>query len=447
MNRETITKNYERALVGTLAAYLMHGGKAKQVAAVLSWFKAEFIFDALLVAAWKVIVKLSEVQGPVTPDTLVGGLLKLKTTVEPTAVLEIGKILLEYDGLSVHLEFYAREVYESWRKREASEGAADASHELRSTIRDTDSILDDLSEYSSKYGPNPMDRIQDTNAIYAAMLDEIEHPDEQRDDKLPTGLMDLDVKLDGGLSGGSVTQVGARTSQGKTTFLGHVAANVGIEDRKPVVYFSLEMNKRELIERWCKWLCKKEVLEPSDRAAAIDKMKHQSRIEIYDDPSSIGQIESIVRSHVGHEHDTALVVVDYLQLVRSDSRKHGNREQEVADVSRRLKQLASETQLPILVACQLSRAAEQAPKPMLSHMRESGAIEQDANIVLLLDPFVRDEEGKYPAMTNPDKSSYARLDIAKNRNGRKGEVVTVWNKAWYRYELFSQYSEFDEWAP
>ena len=246
---------------------------------------------------------------------------------------------------------------------------------------------------------------------------------------VPTGFSELDYKT-AGLHGSELILVAARPAMGKTAFALNIATNAALRGNAPVAIFSLEMSKDQLVNRI---LCSEAMvdsnkvrtgkLEEDDwvkLAGAIGPLS-ESEIFIDDTPGiSVMEIRTKCRK-LKMEKNIGLVVIDYLQLVQGSNKRVGSREQEISEISRSLKILAKELNVPVIALSQLSRAVEQRPdhRPMLSDLRESGAIEQDADIVLFLyrDDYYNKES---------EKKDIAEVIIAKQRGGSTGTVELLW---------------------
>ena len=245
---------------------------------------------------------------------------------------------------------------------------------------------------------------------------------------VPTGFKDLD-ELTSGLQKGELIVIGGRPSMGKTAFALNIAQHVGIELREPVAVFSLEMAKEQLAFRM---LCAEAMVNSSSvRKGIIPKedwhklTSAASRLTdapiFIDDSSSISVLELRAKARrLKMEHGLSLAIVDYLQLMRGRG-SFERREQEISEISRSLKALAKELNVPVVAVSQLNRSVEQRrpPRPILADLRESGAIEQDADVILFL---YRDEIYN---KDNPANRGEAEIDIAKQRNGPAGETVKL----------------------
>ena len=246
---------------------------------------------------------------------------------------------------------------------------------------------------------------------------------------VPTGFTELDYKT-AGLHGSELILVAARPAMGKTAFALNIAANAALRGNAPVAIFSLEMSKDQLVNRI---LCSEAMvdsnkvrtgkLEEDDWVKLAGAIGPLSETEIYiDDTPGITVMEIRTKCRkLKMEKDIGLVVIDYLQLVQGSNKRGGSREQEISEISRSLKILAKEINVPVIALSQLSRAVEQRPdhRPMLSDLRESGAIEQDADIVMFLyrDDYYNKES---------EKKDIAEVIIAKQRGGSTGTVELLW---------------------
>lgn len=246
---------------------------------------------------------------------------------------------------------------------------------------------------------------------------------------IPTGFTDLDYKM-AGLQPSDLVLIAARPSMGKTAFVLNVAQNVCFKQKRSAIIFSLEMSKEQLVNRLLS-------LESHVEASAIrsgnvtDKdweglvegasVIGESQLLIDDTPGiSIGELRSKCRKYK-LQHDIQVVIIDYLQLMSGNGRNSDSRQQEISEISRSLKGLARELNVPVIALSQLSRAVEKRDdhRPMLSDLRESGAIEQDADVVMFL---YRDDY--YNKET--EKKNIAEVIIAKQRNGPIGTTELVW---------------------
>ena len=246
---------------------------------------------------------------------------------------------------------------------------------------------------------------------------------------VPSGFTDLDYRT-AGFHGSELILIAARPAMGKTAFALNIASNAALRANVPVAVFSLEMSKEQLVNRILSSesmvdsnKIRTGKLEEDDWSKLAETIGPLSEGEMYIDDTpgiSITEIRAKCRK-LKIEKNIGLVVIDYLQLIQGTGKRNGSREQEISEISRSLKILAKELDVPVIALSQLSRAAEQRPdhRPMLSDLRESGAIEQDADIVMFLyrdDYYNQDSE----------KKNIAEVIIAKHRGGSTGTVELLW---------------------
>ena len=244
-----------------------------------------------------------------------------------------------------------------------------------------------------------------------------------------SGFRDLD-KITSGFQKGDLIILAARPAMGKTAFALNLAHNAAYKAEEPVAIFSLEMPAEQLVQRV---ICSMGGIEGSSmRTGEILKTnankyyaaaERVSKCNMYIDDSPGIKINDIVAKSrkLKSEHGLRMIVIDYLQLITTASKNKENRQQEVSEISRTLKALARELEVPVISLSQLSRSVEQRPnkRPMMSDLRESGAIEQDADVVMFIyrdDYYNKDSENK----------NIAEIIIAKQRNGPIGTVNLVW---------------------
>ena len=261
---------------------------------------------------------------------------------------------------------------------------------------------------------------------------------------VPTGFADLDYKT-AGLHNSDLVLIAARPAMGKSAFALNIATYAAINTKKPVVIFNLEMSKEQLVNRM---LCSEAMVDSNKvRTGKIDEEDwiklatalgplSEAPIYIDDTPGiSVAEIRAKCRK-LKLEKNIGLVVIDYLQLIQGSGKRNASREQEISEISRSLKILAKELDVPVIALSQLSRAAEarQDHRPMLSDLRESGAIEQDADIVMFL---YRDD------YYNPDseKKNIAEVILAKHRAGSTGTVELLWMGNYTKFANLDKYRE------
>lgn len=260
---------------------------------------------------------------------------------------------------------------------------------------------------------------------------------------VPTGLVDLDNKL-AGLQNSDLILIAARPGMGKTSLALNIAQYASIKKGIPTAIFSLEMSKEQLVNRI---ICSEALvdsgkvktgkLDANEWVRIAEVIGPISSSPLYVDDTAgttVMEIRAKCRK-LKLEHDIGLVVIDYLQLIQGSGRSE-NRQQEVSEMSRSLKILAKDLNIPVVCLSQLSRAPEarSSHRPILSDLRESGAIEQDADIVLFI---YRHMEG-----SDEEPSNTAELIIAKHRNGATGNIETLWLGEYTKF--VNKENEFDD---
>src|SRR5438477_4011204 len=257
-----------------------------------------------------------------------------------------------------------------------------------------------------------------------------------------TGFRDLD-KLTSGLHSSEMIVIAARPSMGKTALAMNIAEHAAIEVKLPVAIFSLEMSAQQLVQRMLCSRARVNLAKTRDgflAEADFPKLTHaasklaEAKIFI-DDSAGLSILELRAKARrLKAQQDLQLIIVDYLQLLRSTSRRaQDNRQLEISEISAGLKGLAKELKIPVIVVAQLNRQPEQRTggKPRLSDLRESGSIEQDADLVgLLVRPEIYEEDEEARA----EKAGEAELIIAKQRNGPVGEILLTFLKEFTRFE-------------
>jgi len=266
----------------------------------------------------------------------------------------------------------------------------------------------------------------------------------QRDDPItgvPTGFADFD-ELTSGLQRSDLVIIAGRPSMGKTTFAMNIAEHAAIKGRRPVAVFSMEMPGEQLAMRMMSSLGRIDQhkvrtgrLDDDDWARLTSAMGILADAPIFiDDTPALTPTDLRARARrISREHGLGMIVIDYLQLMQGPSHAAENRATEISEISRSLKALAKELDVPVIALSQLNRSLEQRPnkRPVMSDLRESGAIEQDADVIVFI---YRDEVYKEDS---PDKGT-AEIIIGKQRNGPIGTV---------RLAFLGQYTRFENLAP
>lgn len=335
---------------------------------------------------------------------------------------------------SGNIEYYAKIVQEKAVKRaliNAGSEIVSFGYDLNPIDESLDQAESLIFDIASQKATKDMLHVRD---LVLQSYEKIEYRYNHRDELIgiPTGFYDLDA-MTNGLQRSDLIIIAARPSMGKTAFVLNIAQNVAVRAKTPVAVFSLEMSKEQLVQRM---LCSEaEVdtqrlrtgnMQSKDWKDLGNAMNEFAEAPIYIDDTagcSLTDIRAKCRRLKMEEKDLGLVVIDYLQLMEGTGKE--DRIQQISSISRGLKTLARELDVPIIALSQLSRAVEQRKdrRPMLSDLRESGAIEQDADIVMFIyrdDYYSREEGDETPKPTG--KEGKADIIIAKQRNGPVGTV-------------------------
>ncbi len=336
---------------------------------------------------------------------------------------------------SANIEYYAKIVQEKAIKR----SLINAGSEIVSLGYDVNPTDDSLNmaeklifDIASRKATKDMSHIKD---LVLTSYEKIEYRYNHRDELtgIPTGFYELD-EMTSGLQRSDLIILAARPSMGKTAFALNIAQNVAIKAKIPVAIFSLEMSKEQLVQRM---LCSEaEVdsqkirtgnMQRKDWDKLASAMSDISDAPVYIDDTggcTLTDIRAKCRRLMMEEKQLGLIVIDYLQLMEGVGKE--DRIQQISAISRGLKTLARELDVPVIALSQLSRAVEQRKdrRPMLSDLRESGAIEQDADIVMFIyrDDYYNREEGDDDAPKATGKEGKSDIIIAKQRNGPVGSV-------------------------
>lgn len=380
----------------------------------------QFIFSA--------IISLFEQQQPVDVVTLKNALTKEGTLKKIGGVSYLSD-LINTVPTAAYVEHYANIIKGFYTKRKMIELSSKMVEEAFEDTGDVKMLLDHAESQIFALSQEHMHR--DFIQLKEILTQSFERLEEFGRDGgnsmrgVPTGYTDLDNKLSG-MQASNLVILAARPGVGKTSFALNIALNVATKHKMPVGFFSLEMSKEELVDRLLvgqadidAWRLKTGRLSDDDMKRLTEAMGDLAEAPIFIDDtpgSTILEMRTKARK-LKAEHDLKMIIVDYLQLADA-GRKMESRVQEVSFVSQGLKNLARELRIPVLALSQLSRAVEQrnVKKPQLADLRESGAIEQDADVVM----FIYQEE-ETEDLLDPNKRNM-KLLIAKHRNGPVGEI-------------------------
>ncbi len=386
------------------------------ITAVADLLKPDFFYSQNHGLIYRVMVELFEDREPIDLLTVSDKLKKQRVLTKVGGSAYLSE-LTEKVPTAAHANKYARLIKEAYTKREMISLSSVLGEMAFDESKQVDSILDSVEQKIFSLSQTHMK--QSFVHVKEALADSFERLDELHKAAgglrgVATGFVDIDHTL-AGLQPSNMIILAARPGMGKTALALNMAQNVAVQLNQPVGFFSLEMSKEELIDRLLvaqadidAWKLKTGRLGDEEYGRLSDAMGILAEAPIFiDDTPGASLLEMRTKARrLMHERGLKLVIVDYLTLVQP-SRRMDNRVQEVAEISQGLKNLARELKVPVLVVAQLNRAVEHrgSAQPQLADLRDSGAIEQDADVVMFL--------------YREDKEDFenVKLNIAKHRNG------------------------------
>lgn len=376
------------------------------------------------------MVEINDMGDPVDVITL-SNKLKEKNVPPEISSLEFVGALVAAVPTSANIKYYANIVSEKSTLRKLIKANDEISSVCYAGTKPVDEILDDTEKtiFNIVQKKNS-EELTPINRVVMNALSTIEKASKTKGNVtgIPTGFIDLDY-MTAGMHPSDLVLIAARPAMGKTAFVLNIAQHVAFKQDKSVVIFSLEMSKEQLINRM--FSLESGVNASNLRTGQLNDQEWERLIEsagviskskllIDDTPGiTVRELQSKCRK-LKMENDLSMIIIDYLQLM-SGSGKSESRQNEISEISRALKGLARELNVPVLALSQLSRAVEQRPdhRPMLSDLRESGAIEQDADIVM----FIYRDDYYHP---DTDRKGISEIIVAKQRSGSIGTVELVW---------------------
>lgn len=398
------------------------------MAEVLVLLKPDDFYEQRHQTIFQAMSDLYDQHRPIDLRTLTAELKKQKKLKEVGG----GPYLVELSNfvpVAAHAKAYAEIVERAATRRKLIK----AGHNIAEKAYDEDANVDDLVGEAEKELFEVSDKIvkSDYVAMDQLLADAMERIAELQKNKgalrgLKTGFADLDKKT-AGFQKGDLIIVGARPAMGKTTFAQNLAYNIANINKRGVLFFSMEMAANEIVDRMISdiadvdnWRMRTGNLSDEEFSRIGDALGEIDELPIYIDDTSaltMAEMRNKARRAV-HDHDIGIVLVDYLQLMTGSSRYAGNRVQELTEISRGLKVLARELEIPVVALAQLSRnvTGRDDPRPVLSDIRDSGSIEQDADLVMFLhrpDYYKKPEE---------EDTNITELLIRKHRHGAIGLI-------------------------
>lgn len=373
------------------------------------------------------MVKLYQKHSPVDLLTL-GNELRASNSLEEIGGPEYLGELTNYVPSAAHAVEYANIVREAAIRRNLTKAGESIASLAYKSDEDVQAILSQAE--ANLYSVSESSQQGDMESLESLLGDAFEKMTylHQHKDKLrgvQTGFKDLD-KMTAGLQKSDLIILAARPAMGKSTLAQNIAFNVAMREKKTVLFFSLEMSNAQVVDRMISeasgvdsWNIRTGNLTQDDFSKISDAMGEMSEIPIkFEDKPGMTVLEMKVKAQrEAHKAPLGLIIVDYLQLMSGSKNYGDNRVQEISEISRGLKLIARELDVPVIALSQLSRSVESRPdkRPMLSDLRESGSIEQDADIVM----FVYREDYYNP---DTERKHITDLIIGKHRNGPVGTI-------------------------
>ena len=422
------------------------------VLSVIDILKPECFYKEIHQKIFKAILDLSTKQEPIDLLTVTETLRKNDCIEEVGGPYYITQLTLKVAS-AAHVEFHGRIIAQKYIQRELIRVSGEIQNMAFDDSKDVDELLDfsESSIFKVAEG-NIKKEVQPVNVLIKEAIHQIQEAG-KRDDHLsgvPSGFTKLD-RITSGWQKSDLIIIAARPSMGKTALVLSMARNIAVEHKRGVAVFSLEMSSLQLVNRL---ICSETEL-PSDRIRngrlnniEWEQLDHKikslidSPIYIDDTPAiSVYELRAKLR-RLTQKYQIDIVVVDYLQLMTCNVDIRGSREQEVSHISRSLKVIAKELNIPIIALSQLNRSVEVrsgTKRPQLSDLRESGAIEQDADLVLFIHRpekygFIEDEDGN-------SLRGIAEIIVAKHRNGALGDIHLRFK------DEFAKFIDLDEMEP
>ncbi|MEA4846817.1 MAG: replicative DNA helicase [Clostridiaceae bacterium] len=357
--------------------------------------------------------------------------LKTRNTLEAVGGITFLTNLMDAVPTTYNIKYYAKIVEDKSLLRKLIKSSTDIIQKSYQAADDIGEIIDDAEKGIFNISLNRSSQgfihLKDILNVNFDKIEEL-YLNKGRITGVPTGFSDLDNKLSG-LQKSDLILIAARPSMGKSSFMMNIVQHAAVREKVTTAIFSLEMSKEQLTQRL---LCSEALIDAHRlRIGDINEdewvklaraMGPLSEAPIYiDDTPSISITEMRAKSRrLKLEHNLGLIVIDYLQLMQGNGRAE-SRQQEISEISRSLKALAREINVPVVALSQLSRAPEMRAdhRPILSDLRESGAIEQDADVVM----FLYRDEYYHP---DTEKKNIGEINISKQRNGPTGTIELVW---------------------
>lgn len=408
--------------------------------------KPECFYENKHKLIYTAVVDLASKQEPIDMLTVTEQLRRNGTIDEVGGPFYIAQLTSKVAS-AAHIEYHARIIAQKYLARELIMFSSNVQNKAFDDTQDVDDLMQEaegkLFEISQR---NVKKDVTQINPVIKEALDNLQIAANRKEglSGLQTGFDDLD-KMTSGWQNSDLIIIAARPAMGKTAFVLSMAKNMAMNYHTPVAVFSLEMSNVQLVNRLIVNTCeipgekiKSGQLNPMEWEQLMARIKDLYEIPLFvDDTPSLSVFELRTKARrLAREHGVKMLIIDYLQLMNASGMTFGSREQEVSTISRSLKGLAKELNIPIIALSQLNRSVESrqgdGKRPQLSDLRESGAIEQDADMVCFIHrpeyyKITEDEKGN-------DLRGLAEIIIAKHRNGAVGDVRLRFKGDFARFE-------------
>lgn len=409
--------------------------------------KAESFYDPIHQQIYSAIVALAIQQQPIDILTVPEQLKKMGILEQVGGAYYIAQ-LTEKVASSAHIEYHARIIAQKYIARELISFSSDITTHAFDETTDIEDLMQEAESRLFELSQNNLKKdITQINPVIKEAMDLLNLAVNRTEglSGLQTGFTDLD-KITSGWQNSDLVIIAARPAMGKTAFVLSMAKNMAVNYKCPVALFSLEMSNVQLVNRLIVNTCeipgekiKNGRLDQREWEQLDHKIKDLYDAPLYlDDTPSLSVFELRTKARrLVREHGVKIIIIDYLQLMNASGMSHGNRQEEVSTISRSLKGLAKELNIPIIALSQLNRGVEgragaEGKRPQLSDLRESGAIEQDADMVC----FIHRPE-YYKILEDAQGNSLigmAEIIIAKHRNGATGDVMLRFKSEFARFQ-------------
>ncbi|MCM1520393.1 MAG: replicative DNA helicase [Lachnoclostridium sp.] len=444
-------KDLEEAVLGALML------ERDAYTVVCDILKPESFYDPVNQKIYSAIQALGASQQPIDMLTVTEQLRQMGAINEVGGPMFISELTSRVAS-GAHVEYHARIVAQKYLARELIRFASQIESQAFDESYDVDDLLQEaegkLFEISQR---NVKKDVTQIDPVIGQAIEQIQTAANRATglSGLESGYHELD-KLTSGWQNSDLIIIAARPAMGKTAFVLSMAKNMAVSSNIPVAIFSLEMSNLQLVNRLIQNTCEIEgekiksgQLSPMEWDQLMSRVKHLYGAPLFiDDTASLSIFELRTKARrLVREHDVKFIIIDYLQLMNASGMKFGSREQEVSMISRSLKQLAKELNIPIVALSQLNRSVESrgadskdGKRPQLSDLRESGAIEQDADIVCFIHRPEYYLRSGVDAAGN-DIRGLAEFIVAKHRSGRVDDVKMRFKSKYARFENWDDNTE------